>query len=163
MNIKSVTLNHSSLVLGGPRLHSYCLLWFIRRCMWLFDVLSREVSHLLEKWGGGETLWNKTWICQNGSDRWICGFLVYVCLSSCASSLQRVLPRCVDSLSCVHNKMTLCQKTPLVFLKSVLAISSDAGKWRILHFIYLTYALKIWLEKKGFPWRIWGLITYQRN
>lgn len=39
MNIKWDTLNPTSLVLGGPSLHSYCLLWFIRRCMCLFDVL----------------------------------------------------------------------------------------------------------------------------
>lgn len=75
-----------SLVLSGPRPHSYCLLWFIRRCTWLFDVSSREVSHLLEKWGRSE-LWNKMRICQNGSDRWICGFLlahihVWVCVHS---------------------------------------------------------------------------------
>lgn len=65
------------------------------------------------------------------------GFVVFWCmyLSSCASSLQRALPRRVDSLSCVHNKMTLCRKTPLVFLKSVLAINSDTRKWRILHSI----------------------------
>lgn len=48
MNIKSDTLNPTSLVLGGPSLDSYHLLWFIRRCMCLFDVLSWEVLHLLE-------------------------------------------------------------------------------------------------------------------
>lgn len=43
MNIKWDTFNPSSLVLGGPSLHSYCLLWFIHRCMRLFDMLSWEV------------------------------------------------------------------------------------------------------------------------
>lgn len=120
-----------SLVLRGPRSHSYCLLWFICRCTWLFDVSSREASHLLEKWGGSE-LWNKTWICQNGSDRWICGFLA-----------------CRHVWFCVHSEVTVfcflfLSENPR-FAQVSVGIHSDS-----YIFSYINYALKIWLEQSVF-------------
>lgn len=132
-----------SLVLQGPRLHSYCLLWFIRRCTWLFDVSSREVLHLLEKWGRSK-LWNKMWICQNGSDRWICD----VCWV------------------CVHREVTLfCQKT-LALLKSVLAyiliLAVFCFFWGGGRRFNINYASKIGVKKECFHQRILVPVTYQR-
>lgn len=160
MNIKSVTLNHSSLVLGGPRLHSYCLLWFIRRCMWLFDVLSREVSHLLEKWGGKRFETRHGFAKMAATD----GFVVFWCMYVWG----RVHLLCKEHCRDVLTHWIACTiKWPfvgkLLFFssrcwQSILMLGSGASC-----ILYLTYALKIWLEEKGFPQRIWGLITYQRN
>lgn len=123
-------------MLRGPRLHSYCLLWFIRRCTWLFDVSSREVSHLLEKWGRSK-LWNKMWICQNGSDRWICDFL----------------QACVHVWVCVHSEVTLFLSENTCFAEVSIGIHSDScsfggffGRGRGFN---INYALKIWVEKKS--------------
>lgn len=56
MNIKSDSLNTTSVVWGGSSLDSYHLLWFICRCVCLFDVLVWEVLHLLE---GEEMPWKQ--------------------------------------------------------------------------------------------------------
>lgn len=92
MNIKSDTLNPTSLVLGGPSLDSYHLLWYIRRCMCLFDVSSWEVLHLLEE--KKKKLWKQEVDLpdsQNNSKKEdLCCYGVYV------FSFQKRLPCCFD-------------------------------------------------------------------
>lgn len=123
MNMKSDTLNPSSLVLGGPSLESYHLLWFIRRCVCLFDVLSWEVLHLLEQ----KMLWKQAVDLQD---------------SHTSRSRGQFFPkRCFDMLCHVHIKIT-CQT---IFLFT-FGIYSDII-WSCT-FLSITYSLKMWLERR---------------
>lgn len=85
MNIKADTFNPGSLVLGGPSLHSCCLLWFIHRCTRLFDMLSWEV--FAPVWGGGKKLWKLEMDLpdsqSDGNRRKIYVVLLYMCLCEC--------------------------------------------------------------------------------
>lgn len=120
INIKSGTLNTTSLVLWGSTLDSSHLLWFIRRCMGLFDVQSWEVLHLLE----GERkkmLWkqevdlpdsqkntNRRKICYHGTSVGLCvwvGVCVYMCVYVWLS--ERLL--CCFDIVCVMQQNYSCQ------------------------------------------------------
>lgn len=95
MNIKWDTFNPSSLVLGGPSLHSYCLLWFIHRCMRLFDMLSWEV--FAPVWGEKSALKTRDGFARQ-PEWWqtegrfmLCWCTVCVCVWVCVSFPNRPL------------------------------------------------------------------------
>lgn len=144
MNIKWDTLNPTSLVLGGPSLHSYCLLWFIRRCMCLFDVLRGFAPVRWEKKG----FENKRWICQTvkmtaGEGRFMLPRYIS-CMSACVFVCVCCWP--VLRHCCVHSKISLCQTESTFFLLLVLA-SDLMLRSCTSCFLFITYSLKIWLER----------------
>ena len=148
MNIKSDTLNPTSLVLGGPSLDSYHLLWFIRRCMCLFDVLSWEVLHLLEKKKSFE---NKRWICQtvknDSNRRKICVALVR-CMCECVFSIPKGCCA-VLTYSVVRTKSLFVKQKSTFFFSLMPVLVSVLTLWSCTSCILsITYSLKMWLEKR---------------
>lgn len=125
MNIKSDTFNPGSLVLGGPSLHSYCLLWFIHRCTHLFDMLSWEV--FAPVWGE-KMLWKLEMDLpdsqSDGNRRKIYVMLMYICVCVC------VYVAFHRSYSAVLTNSPECQVKPFGLASS-----------------FITFLLKIgWLE-----------------